>query len=84
MCCFSKPVRFVGGTRIFARRVDPSHQLLVYAMDVEFDEPLAMVLPLPVPAGVGEHDVRFLDLSNDPDFFSQLANAFPEIGRAHV
>ncbi|MFO0695379.1 MAG: hypothetical protein U0230_17585 [Polyangiales bacterium] len=77
MCCFSKPVRFVGGTRIFARRVDPSHQLLVYAMDVEFDEPLAMVLPLPVPAGVGEHDVRFLDLSNDPDFFSQLANAFP-------
>lgn len=82
MCCFSKPVRFVGGTRIFARRVDPAHQLLVYAMDVEFDEPLAMVLPIPVPEGVGEHDVRFLDLSKDPDFFPQLASAFPAMWQA--
>lgn len=77
MCCFSKPVRFVGRTRIFARRLDASRQLLVYAMDVELDEPLAMVLPIPVAEGAGEHDVRFVDLSADAGFFDALAMAFP-------
>ncbi|HQY62163.1 MAG: hypothetical protein IPQ09_29400 [Myxococcales bacterium] len=77
MCCFSLPVRFVGGTRIFARSAELGRQWLVYAMNVELDEELAMVLPLPVPPSPGDDAVSFVDLSGYASFFTHLEAAFP-------
>lgn len=79
MCCFSRPVRFVGGTRIFARAAGPgdARQWLVYAMSVELDEELAMVLPLPVPPSPADDAVSFVDLSGYASLFTDLESAFP-------
>lgn len=79
MCCFSQPVRFVGGTRIFARGVADGRQALVYAMDVEIDTELAMVLPIPVPQGSPEDAVAFVSLEGYERFFDDLAAAFPPV-----
>ena len=72
MCVFSQPVESVTRTRIFARRHTPGRQLLVYAMQYRAAGELAMILPLPVPAGCGEDAVRFLDLSGHTSFFADL------------
>lgn len=77
MCCFSRPVPFVGETRIFARAAEAGRQWLVYAMSVEVDEELAMVLPLPVPPSPGDDAVRFVDLSGYGSLFTDLESAFP-------
>ncbi len=77
MCCFSRAVKFVGGTRIFVRGLEDGRQHIVYAMDVEIDSPLAMVLPLPVPAGVADDAVTFVDLEAYGGFFDDLERAFP-------
>jgi len=78
MCIFSRAVKQVSGTQIFARRIDDRRQALVYAMTIAADEPLAMVLPLPVVPGGGDDAVAFVDLSGYPDFFADCARAFPE------
>lgn len=77
MCCFSRPVRFVGSTKIFARAQEPGRQLLAYAMEVDLAEPTAMVLPLPVPPKSPEDAVRFLSLEAYASFFEDLEGAFP-------
>lgn len=79
MCCFSRPVRFVGGTKIFARAADddPSRQLLAYSMELEIGEDLAMVLPLPVPPAPGDDAVQFVALDGYARFFDDLEAAFP-------
>lgn len=77
MCCFSGPVHDVSATRIFARHLGGDRQALVYSMNVEVAEELAMVLPLPVAAGAGEDALSFVDLSAYPTFFGDLADAFP-------
>ena len=77
MCCFSQPVRFVGGTRIFARGLTDGKQALVYAMDVDIDTELAMVLPIPVPPGSPDDAVTFVSLEGYDRFFDDLAAAFP-------
>jgi hypothetical protein len=79
MCCFSRAVPFVGATKIFARGLADGTQALVYAMDVELSEELAMVLPLPCPPRPAEDAVRFVDLSGYPAFFGDMAKAFPAI-----
>jgi hypothetical protein len=76
MCLFSRNVRFVGATRIFARR-EGARQFLAYAMNVEMDEALAMVLPLPVPPFAREDAVEFVDLQGYANFFDDVARAFP-------
>lgn len=75
MCCFSGRVARVGGTNIFARRVG-ARQALVYSMNVELDDAVAMVLPLPV-ARAAEDVLAFVDLSRYSSFFRDLAEAFP-------
>lgn len=77
MCCFSRPVRHVGATRIFARLTSAGRQALVYEMTIKADEDLAMVLPLPVPPGPAEDAVMFADLSGYPKFFEDLRKGFP-------
>lgn len=79
MCCFSRPIPFVGSTKIFARGTDDGRQLLIYALDVTLDEELAMILPLPVAPGSGESAVSFINLEGEDDFFGQLAEAFPTL-----
>lgn len=77
MCCFSKPVKSVSDTKIFARMAAKGRQFLVYSMKVEAKEPLAMVLPIPVAAGTKESDVHFINLQKYPAFFDDLNSGFP-------
>lgn len=77
MCCFSRPVKFVGGTRIFVRGLEDGRQHIVYAMDIEIDAPLAMVLPLPVSVPAADDAVTFIDLEAYGAFFDDVAAAFP-------
>lgn len=79
MCCFSRSVAYVGGTRIFARAAPEGHQHLAYAMRVASREPVAMVLPLPTPVDVADDAVRFVDLSAYPDLFDDLNKGFPMV-----
>jgi len=76
MCIFSRAVKFVGQTRIFAR-TSGDRQLLAYAMNVELAADVAMVLPLPVALGAAEDAVRFVDLEGYENFFDDLERAFP-------
>lgn len=76
MCCFSRPVKSVTGTNIFARPAEGHQQFLVYSMTLKASEALAMVLPLPVKSGSGEKAVTFFNLKDYPDFFRDLANGF--------
>ena len=77
MCCFSRPVKYVGATQIFARPLSDGSQHLVYSMNFEASEELAMVLPLPVPPGAPEDAVRFINLEGYAKLFQDLARAFP-------
>lgn len=77
MCCFSRPVISVSRTRIFARPTDEARQLLVYGMTFEARQDLAMILPIPVPAGGADDAVRFVDMSACPSFLDDLSALFP-------
>ncbi len=77
MCCFSRPVSFVGSTRIFGRFLDGVNQCIVYEMKLDAQEELAMILPIPVVQPAKEDAVKFADLSGYPGFFKDLAKAFP-------
>ncbi|TPW20261.1 MAG: hypothetical protein FD126_1862 [Elusimicrobia bacterium] len=77
MCCFSGPVKAVRGTKIFAR-LDAGRQVLVYEMRVSAERELAMVLPVPTPAGSPEDALRFVSLERHPGFFSELESGFPQ------
>lgn len=77
MCCFSGKVSSVANTRIFARATPNGTQFLVYQMEYSADNDLAMILPLPTPPNAPEDAVRFIDLSEYPDFFADLEKGFP-------
>jgi hypothetical protein len=77
MCCFSRAVDQVSATRIYARALPDGLQRLVYQMSFRAAGELAMILPLPVPAGCAEDAVVFEDLSGYAHFFADLARAFP-------
>lgn len=77
MCCFSRPVISVSATNIFARPAEEGRQFVVYSMTLNAKDDLAMILPLPVKAGSDEKAVTFVDLSNYPDFFTDLHKGFP-------
>lgn len=83
MCCFSRPIKHVSKTRIFARDTGTKQQVLVYSMSLALIEDTAMVLPLPVELSDGkppaEDAVRFIDLSGYATFFDDLDPAFPEL-----
>lgn len=76
MCIFTGAVRKVEGTQIFGR-CDGDQQLLAYAMKMESDAAVAMVLPIPVAAAASDDAVRFIDMSGCPQFFVELEQLFP-------
>ncbi len=81
MCCFggrARAIKYVGKTNLFARAAG-DRQLLAYSMNVAADEPVAMILPLPVPPRPPEDAVRFIDLHAYPKLFVDLDAGFPEI-----
>src|SRR4051812_44856814 len=84
MCCFSLPVRMVQSTRMFARPLRDGRQLLVYGMTLEISEDVAMILPIPVPAGSKEDAVRFVDMSACPKFFEHVGALFPATDRGQA
>src|SRR6476469_2861460 len=79
MCCFSRHVEKVWSTRIFARPLEAGRQLLVYGMSLEVASDVAMILPIPVPAGSPDDAVRFVDMSSRPGFFDDVSALFPAI-----
>ncbi len=76
MCCFSRAVKSVSSTRIFARFADSGRQQLVYSMKLDAKEELAMVLPLPVTRARGMEPLTFIDLHAYSEFFDDLEDGF--------
>lgn len=79
MCCFTEEVQRVSDTSIYARAAG-ARQTLVYEMRYAAKTELAMVLPLPVPAGSPEDALAFVNLEDCPEFFEHLRDAFPGRG----
>lgn len=77
MCCFTGVVQWVGATKIFARPSAKGRQFLVYSMSLEAKDELAMVLPLPVPKETPEDAVKFINLEEYPEFFTDMARGWP-------
>jgi len=77
MCCFSKPVKLVANTNIFARAAAEGAQFLVYSMKLGAAEDVAMILPIPVPPRSKEEAVRFINLEKYDNFFDHLNDGFP-------
>jgi hypothetical protein len=78
VCIFSGPVRHVANTRIFARLSRNSGQCLVYSMQYEAQQDLAMILPLPVALPAAQASIRFLNLISYSRFFDDLDSGFPQ------
>ncbi len=78
MCCFSRPVKDVSATKIFARMSDKARQYVVYSMKLDAGEDLAMILPIPVPAQTADDAVKFINLEKYEDFFADLKKGFPD------
>ncbi len=79
MCIFSQAIELVAKTKIFARGLPDGRQVLIYSMDITANEPVAMVLPLPVPPNGPDGAIEFVDLSGYRDVMDDLANAFPDL-----
>lgn len=79
MCCFSRPVQRVSGTRIFCRLSGQDTQFVSYQMEYKSEVPNAMILPVPTQRGAQEDAVRFIDLSGYDQFFDDLAKGFPAV-----
>jgi hypothetical protein len=77
MCCILPCVERVTDTNLFARRTEAGSQLLVYQMKYEAQQPVAMILPIPVALPSQENAVRFIDLKGYPRLFHDLNEGFP-------
>ena len=77
MCIFTESVNYVGSTKIFAR-LEGAKQAIVYEMYLDTSTPVAMVLPLPVAHQAEPTALEFIDLSDYPEFFEDLAACFPQ------
>src|SRR5687768_11961581 len=76
MCCFSRRVKHVEQTEIFARQLPNGRQALIYSMRINAAEDLAMILPIPVLQPAAENAVQFVDLHEYPELFAGLRRAF--------
>lgn len=82
MCCFSRAVKSVTDTKIFARASGAVMQALVYEMKFSAGEDLAMILPIPVRQPSQEKHVRFFNLEKYPNFFDNMESGFPQVKSA--
>lgn len=78
MCCFSRPVVSVHDTRIFSRMASGGVQYVIYQMDLESKEDLAMVLPVPTMLGLGEKALKFINLEAYPTLFDDMRRPFDD------
>lgn len=78
MCCFSRPINDVSATKIFCS-MSGKRQFIVYSMDLDSDEDVAMVLP--IPASVGS-SVDFISFEHYPKFFDDMYRGFEIIAKA--
>jgi hypothetical protein len=78
MCCFSRPVKSVTDTNIFARSAGKERQFIVYSMKLNTESDLAMILPLPTPKGSADDSVKFISFEKYPKFFDDLDARFPK------
>lgn len=76
MCIFTGPVARVSKTRIYAR-VENSIQYIVYEMNLDTVEDVAMVLPVPVAYHGLDDAARFVNLSRYKSFFEDIDQLFP-------
>lgn len=79
MCIFTQSILLVEETKIFARWMENGRQALVYSMNIQAKQDLAMVLPLPVPPGSPEDAVHFISLQDYSNFFVDMERGFPEL-----
>jgi hypothetical protein len=73
VCIFSRPVRDVAATSLFACEVEAGVHGTAYSMQVQNPTPVAMILPVPVLRDTGDDALTFLDLGGYDDFFDDLA-----------
>jgi hypothetical protein len=76
MCVFSRPIKDVSTTKIFGRMTARGRQGLAYQMQLDADEDVAMILPIPVPPGSSDDAVHFVSLEGYVDLFGDLFRAF--------
>ena len=74
MCIFSAEVLRVSDTKILSTKLGQHRRGLVYQMKTSFENPTAMILPVPVKAGTS---VNFFDWSKYYNFFDDLEKLFP-------
>lgn len=77
MCCFSRPIKSVTNTSIFARLTNRQTQYVVYQMQYDSQEQNAMILPIPTAKDASESSVKFFDFESYPNFFQDMARSFP-------
>lgn len=80
MCMFSGTIRDVEKTSILVRELGTGRRLCIYSMVVDTLQPVAMILPVPMPQKLAE-TFAFVDLSSCPKFFDHLAECFPQPAR---
>lgn len=76
MCILVPEPEVVANTKIFAR-TDGLFQMLVYQMVVATQQPIAMILPVPVHLPAREDSLHFVDFSSDKRFLERLIDIFP-------
>lgn len=76
MCCFSGEVNNVSKTNIFTR-IRGGNQIVVYSMNLDTPQDVAMILPIPIKPDT--KSVDFIDLSSFPEFFDRMNAVFPNM-----
>ncbi len=82
MCIFSQSVKHVADTSIFGRVSKRGNQVLIYSMELDAAQDLAMILPLPVKAGTPEDGLTFVNLEKYPTLFKDVDKLFPSASAA--
>ncbi|RYD84070.1 MAG: hypothetical protein EOP84_06525 [Verrucomicrobiaceae bacterium] len=67
----------VANTSIFVRPVGGGDQAVIYSMEINAQEDLSMILPIPVAQPSRENSVRFVSLKDYPNIFAGLRRGFP-------
>ena len=75
MSIFSQPIDTAADVNLFARMVG-DRQHLVVGMRLSAPTDVALVIPLPIRRGCGDHEVQLTSLDDSRAFFAALATGF--------